>query len=165
MQRRGIVELLVLLVGTGCGDDDVGSTASGSETEASSTGASATSPTTSISESATTTGTETEGTDAEPTDTDPSSSSESSSSRGEPNEPPDAADDEYVVFLSAMPLSIDDASGLFANDIDPDDDTLTVSALDDPSSLGVVVDVQGSGAFTYGDGPWWGGPDAFGYTI
>jgi hypothetical protein len=163
MRRRGGIAVL-LLAGAGCGDDGVGATA-GSATDTSTTGPMATSPTTSISDSVTATDSGTSsGTEAD-TEVDPDTGS-SGSSTGAPNEPPEAVDDQYVVFLAEMPVAIEEAEGLLANDMDPDGDPLTVSAFDDPSNLGLAVEVMNDGAFTYtGPGPWWGGPDAFGYTI
>jgi hypothetical protein len=65
-----------------------------------------------------------------------------------------------------MPLSVDAVDGLLANDNDPDDDPLTVTDFDDPSILGLTVDVADDGAFTYTAATdFWGGPDAFTYTI
>ncbi len=166
--RRTSIAWLLALASAGCGDDDPGTTGSGSETEGTSTGSSATSPTTSISESATMTGTGTDDASATDTDTGTDTSVDSSSeSSGAPNEPPEAVDDQYVVYLSEMPLAVDAVAGVLANDVDPDGDELTVSAFDDPSTLGLTVDVAEDGSFSYSaaKGAWWGGPDAFGYTI
>ena len=80
------------------------------------------------------------------------------------NDPPTAEDDTYLVELGET-LTVP-APGVLANDDDRDDDTLTVSAHDEPVDLFGDVTVNPDGSLTY-EPPLLGIAltDTFGYTV
>ena len=165
IEPEKLAPLLLFALAVACGDDGGGATESDTEPSATSE----VTLSTSISASASASGPGTTGTESDTetaTNTGDTEPAESSSSSGAPNEDPQAQNDAYTVFYAEMPFSADVEAGVLSNDADPDDDPLTVTAFDDPSTLGLVVDVAEDGAFTYAAATdFWGGPDSFTYTI
>lgn len=96
---------------------------------------------------------------------DSSSSDGESSSSGEPNEPPVAVDDLYLMVMNDGGLDLTADLGVLANDSDPEGDPITVTDFDAMSLRGGTVDVADDGAlvFTPAAGVW--GEDGFDYTI
>ncbi|HWB81701.1 MAG TPA: Ig-like domain-containing protein, partial [Nannocystaceae bacterium] len=92
-------------------------------------------------------------------------SSSSSSSTGEPNNPPIAVDDRYVMSMADTPLGITADLGVLVNDSDPDGDAITVDDFDAMSSAGGTVAIAADGAFTYTPLAGFWGEDGFDYTI
>jgi len=72
---------------------------------------------------------------------------------------PVAGDDSYVVGIGA-PLMVN-ASGVLANDVDPDSPALTASKVTDPAHG--TVTLQPNGGFTYTPAPGYTGVDSFTY--
>lgn len=89
---------------------------------------------------------------------------ESSSSTGIPNEAPIAGADFYLTDTAAKGLVVDAAEGLLVNDSDPERGELTVSAFDETSEAGGIVEIEPDGSFVYTPpDPFWG-EDVFTYT-
>lgn len=89
----------------------------------------------------------------------------SSGTTGPGNQPPSAFHDGYAVLLGAGDLVVDAASGVLANDVDPDDDPISITASDAVSAQGGTVAVDADGAFTYTPPAGFWGEDSFAYSI
>ncbi len=76
------------------------------------------------------------------------------------NHAPSAADDAYAGPKN-LPLSVNAASGVLANDLDPDGDPLTASVTSGPAS-GILL-LAANGGFTYTPLPGFDGTDQFTY--
>ncbi len=76
------------------------------------------------------------------------------------NSPPVAANDSYST-AKGTPLSVNAASGLLANDTDPDGNALTAVLASNPAH-GIVV-LTANGSFTYAPALGYTGPDSFTY--
>ncbi|MCR9165661.1 MAG: Ig-like domain-containing protein [Nannocystaceae bacterium] len=89
---------------------------------------------------------------------------ESSSSSGIPNEDPLAVADFYLTDTAVGGLVVEATEGLLANDSDPEREALVVSAFDETSEAGGIVEIEPDGSFVYTPpDPFWG-EDAFTYT-
>ena len=77
-----------------------------------------------------------------------------------PNQPPTASADQYEV-ASGTALTVG-APGVLGNDNDPDGDTLTASAVDQPANGTLALSSDGS--FTYTPNTGFSGQDTFTYT-
>lgn len=147
-----------------CGDD---STVTPSETDGS-TGTpegSSTTSTTDLTTGITMSGSGTTDVDESSTAADVSTTdAESSSSSGIPNEDPLAGADFYLTDTAAKGLVVDAAEGLLVNDSDPEREDLVVSAFDETSEAGGIVEIEPDGSFVYTPpDPFWG-EDVFTYT-
>ncbi len=80
------------------------------------------------------------------------------------NGPPVAGDDGYTVGQDET-LSVDAASGVLANDADPDGDPIAITVLQISATLGTVSALSPDGAFTYDPPAGFVGTDSFGYII
>jgi hypothetical protein len=166
MRSRGLFRVgLFSGVLSACGGDDTSVTSA----ESTGDGSTSTDPSTSTTMVADTStsadvSSSSESETTTPADTS-SSEGESSSSTGEPNEPPVAVDDLYVMVMNDGGLDLAADVGVLANDSDPDGDAITVTEFDAVSVLGGTVDVAADGAlvFTPAAGVW--GEDGFDYTI
>ena len=78
-----------------------------------------------------------------------------------PNNPPIANPDTYSA-TSGQPLTVDAASGVLANDTDPDQNPLTAHLVSGPSAG--IVDLHEDGSFTYFPGGLTGTQDSFTYS-
>jgi hypothetical protein len=78
---------------------------------------------------------------------------------------PVAEEDRYVVADDDLPLVIDAASGVLANDHPGEAGPLVVTAFDAETHQGGLVDVSPDGSFTYMAGDGFSGEDRFGYTV
>ncbi len=78
------------------------------------------------------------------------------------NDAPVATDDSYVTDEDTI-LTVDTASGVLANDNDPDGDTLTITLVTDVSSGNLTLNTDGS--FTYAPNGDFNGQDTFTYTV
>ena len=150
----------------GCGDDGGGG--SGSDTETGGTTMTTTSSTTdpgsssgdTMDATSTTdepTGTSTTGTGTDGTGTD-------GGSTGGANTDPEALDDLYLTNTGTATLSIDANTGVLANDMDADGDTLSVDSSDNMSTAGGTVVVNADGSFDYTPPVGFFGDDRFGYV-
>ena len=84
---------------------------------------------------------------------------------GDPtNTPPQPAADSYNA-TEDQPLTVAAASGVLANDSDPDGDALTVSSFAALSAHGGNVALDPDGGFTYTPAPDFNGSDSFAYTV
>lgn len=77
---------------------------------------------------------------------------------------PLAFDDSYDA-IGNVPLSVNAAGGVLANDEDPDGDALTVVDADTVSNQGGDVAVASDGSFTYASSAGFTGSDFFTYTL
>lgn len=77
-----------------------------------------------------------------------------------PNTAPDATDDVYSVSRNT-PLVVSAASGLLANDTDPEGANLTATLVSGP--LHGTVTINSDGSFTYVPATGYAGPDSFSY--
>ena len=80
---------------------------------------------------------------------------------GSPNAAPDAVADSYAA-TAGQTLTVDAASGVLANDSDPDGDGLTASLVSDVASGTLTLNADGS--FTYTANSGFTGEDAFTYA-
>jgi VCBS repeat-containing protein len=80
------------------------------------------------------------------------------------NDPPETTADEYHV-LPNQTLTISAADGVSRNDIDIDDDTLTVSIVSGAANGGVLLSESGDGSFTYVPIADFSGDDSFIYQV
>ena len=83
---------------------------------------------------------------------------------GPANGAPTAQPDTYAATEDTT-LVTPVASGVLANDSDPENNPLTVSAFDSNSANGGVVNIGGDGAFTFTPAANFTGADSFNYTI
>jgi hypothetical protein len=105
-------------------------------------------------------------TGAESTST--TSTSTSATDRGEVTgavEYPIAEEDRYVVAPDALPLMIDAAAGVLANDEAGTAGPLEVTAFQSDTQEGGVVDVSPDGSFSYLAAEGFSGEDRFIYTV
>lgn len=93
------------------------------------------------------------------------SSDSSTGTTGPGNLPPTAHHDPYAILLGTAELVVDASDGVLANDLDPEDDALTVTDFEASSVQGGTVTVEADGAFTYTAPLDYWGEDSFGYTI
>jgi Bacterial Ig domain/RTX calcium-binding nonapeptide repeat (4 copies)/FG-GAP repeat len=87
-----------------------------------------------------------------------------SSSTGEPNLPPAPSDDVYFIRADVVPLMVDAATGVLANDVEPEGQALAVESFDAVSTAGGTVVMQPDGAFVYTPAAGFLGDDDFGYV-
>jgi hypothetical protein len=78
------------------------------------------------------------------------------------NSPPVAQNDTYTA-ASGEPLNVDVASGVLANDTDPEGDRLSAAIVDNPDSGSYTFRSDGSFIYTSLDG--FSGTDSFAYTV
>lgn len=77
------------------------------------------------------------------------------------NQPPTAADDAYSTGFDEA-LVVDAASGVLANDFDPDGDAVAAAVVSGPS--GGDLTLNSNGGFSYLPAPGFSGEDSFTYT-
>jgi hypothetical protein len=92
------------------------------------------------------------------------SASETGEGTGSPSYPV-AEEDRYVITTDALPLEVDAAEGVLANDQAGDDGPLEVTSFQARTSSGGFVDVSPSGSFTYMAADGFTGEDRFFYTV
>ena len=163
--RRLWIAFLVL----GCGDDATSGTSG--DTEGTDTAPTTTTASTSSTTDTPTTGdTDESGDPSTSTGPDEESSTSSatepntSSSTGPENTAPEIVDDFYLTNTLADDLAIDSASGVLANDSDPDGDMLSIDTFDAMSEAGGTVEMMDDGSFTYTPPDAFFGEDGFTYT-
>ena len=78
------------------------------------------------------------------------------------NQPPTAVDDAYIHYGSETPLATTAATGVLANDTDPDGDPLTAALVGSPSNGSLALNADGS--FSYQPNEDFVGRDSFTYA-
>lgn len=78
---------------------------------------------------------------------------------------PIAEEDRYVVRSRDLPLVVDAAVGVLANDEAGDGGPLAVTDVDTRTSTSAVIDVSPDGSFTYSAPEGFSGTDRFAYTV
>ncbi|MDF1702462.1 MAG: cadherin-like domain-containing protein, partial [Planctomycetota bacterium] len=78
---------------------------------------------------------------------------------------PDAVDDPSYTTVGNVDLTVPAATGVLANDSDPDGDMISVTAFDATGTQGGAVSVAADGSFTYNPPAGFEGTDTFTYTI
>lgn len=156
--------LVVALGLTACSDDSTATPDASSEGTAADTTTSSDTTTTTTADVTTS---EDSSSTTPPADTssEGTSSSEESTTTGEPNMPPVAIDDLYLMVMGDGSLVLEAGEGVLLNDSDPDGDPIEVSDFDAVSAGGgtVAIEADGGITFTPADGYW--GNDGFDYTI
>ncbi|MCB9754064.1 MAG: FG-GAP repeat protein [Myxococcales bacterium] len=150
---------------SGCGDDSTLPSSTGTTDADTTDGTTAgddgsTSSTGDLTTSSTSTGEVTTSSTSTPGTTDDSST-------GEPpvNNDPIAKNDGKYIAKSGFPMWVSSFEGLLVNDADPDNDDLTVIAVDPISAGGATITFEEDGSFNYQAPNNFWGTDTFGYTI
>jgi hypothetical protein len=81
---------------------------------------------------------------------------------GSVNDPPSSTDDTYATAEDAV-LTTNAASGVLANDSDPDGDPLTATLVSPPAHAASFT-LRANGGFDYAPDPDWAGTDSFSYV-
>ena len=85
-------------------------------------------------------------------------------SSGGGNRAPTALDDAYDT-TAGVPLTIDAANGVLANDGDADGDAISITTFDTTGSAGGALTLNADGSFTYQAADGFGGAETFEYAI
>jgi hypothetical protein len=112
-----------------------------------------------------TTGIDSTGTSGPSTGVDSTGTSEGTTTTGEPSLPPEARDDVYFMRNDMAPLVVDAASGVLANDVEPEGQPLTVDSFDAMTTAGGAVAMQPDGSFDYTPPAGFFGNDRLGYVV